>query len=98
MNSLVKIKQEMPKNHKLVIQCLIYNSYKDDFVPNDNPANLLNLAYALQRIKPNFVQIYSLARIPAEYFVYSIDEKRKREIVKYLEDIIQDKRIKIKLY
>ena len=98
IDSLVKLKQEMPKNHDLVIQCLLYNSYRDDFVPNNNPANLLNLAHALERIKPNYVQIYSIARIPAEYFVYSIDEKRKKEIVTFIEDIIQDIGVKINFY
>ena len=98
IDSLVKLKQEMPKNHDLVIQCLLYNSYRDDFVPNNNPANLLNLAHALERIKPNYVQIYSIVRVPAEYFVYSIDEKRKKEIVTFIEEIIQDIGVKINFY
>lgn len=98
IDSLVKLKQEMPKNHDLVIQCLLYNSYRDDFVPNNNPANLLNLAHALERIKPNYVQIYSIVRVPAEYFVYSIDEKRKKEIVTFIEEIIQDIEVKINFY
>ncbi len=98
IESLVKLKHEMPKNHDLVIQSLLYNSYRKDFVPNNNSANLDKLAYALERIKPNYVQIYSTARIPAEYFVYSIDEKRKKEIVTFIEEIVQDPKVIIKFY
>ena len=98
ISSLVNLREEKPVEHKLVIQSLFYNSYNDDIVPNNNNSNLDKLAQALIRIKPNLVQIYTTARIPAEYFVYSIDDTRKKEIVKYLEDKIQDKSIKIKFY
>ena len=98
IDSLVKLKNEMPKNHDLVIQCLLYNSYKDNFIPNNNSTNILNLAHALKRIKPKFVQIYSIARIPAEFFIYSIDEKRKREIVAFIEESIQDPKVNINFY
>lgn len=98
IESLVKLKKEMPENHELIIQSLLFNSYKNEFVPNDNPLNLNKLAYALKKIKPNKVQIYSIARIPAEYFVYAIDEYRKKEIVNIIEEIVQDSNIEIKYY
>lgn len=98
VNSLVKLREEKPPEHKLVIQSLFYNSYNENFVSNNNNPNLEEFAYALKRIKPDLVQIYTTARIPAEYFVYSIDDTRKKEIVKYLKDKIQDKSIKIKFY
>ena len=98
VNSLVKLREEKPPEHKLVIQSLFYNSYNENFVSNNNNPNLDKFAHALKRIKPDLVQIYTTARIPAEYYVYSIDDTRKKEIVKYLEDLIQDKSIKIKYY
>lgn len=98
IDSLVKLRSEMPDNHDLVIQSLIINSYREDFIPNNNLLNIKKLAYALKRIKPNKVQIYSTARIPAEYFVYAIDEERKKEIVKFIEEIVQDTNIQIKYY
>ena len=98
IESLVNLREEKPTDHKLVIQSLFYNSYNKDIISNNNKSNLDKFAQALKKIKPDLVQIYTTARIPAEYYVYTIDDARKREIVKYLEDIIQDKRIKIKHY
>ncbi|MEE9376485.1 MAG: hypothetical protein V3V33_00430 [Candidatus Lokiarchaeia archaeon] len=98
IESLVKLKQEMPKDHKLAIQSLIFNSYKKEFIPNNNSINILDLARALKRIKPEIIQIYSTARIPAEYFVFSIDDDRKREIAIIFKKLINDKKIEINVY
>jgi wyosine [tRNA(Phe)-imidazoG37] synthetase (radical SAM superfamily) len=98
INSLSKLKQEMPENNELVIQSLLFSSYKEDFIPNDTPSNIKNLAHAIKQIKPNKVQIYSIARIPAEYFVYAIDEERKKEITEKIEEIVQDSSIEINYY
>ncbi|TXT59768.1 MAG: hypothetical protein BAJALOKI2v1_170022 [Promethearchaeota archaeon] len=98
INSLGKLKQELKEGHKLVIQILIYNSYKEDFLANNNPSNISALADALNKIKPSVVQIYSVARIPAEYFVYSIDNQEKQKIVFKLKKLIDDNSIKVKYY
>jgi len=98
INSLAKLKQDMPKEHELAIQCLIYDSYKEDFIPNNNSKNITDIAHALKRIKPNIVQIYSTARIPAEYFVFAIDNERKREIAKLFKEIINDDKVEINIY
>ncbi|NVM36782.1 MAG: hypothetical protein HWN81_14395 [Candidatus Lokiarchaeota archaeon] len=98
VNSLVKLKQEMPENNKLAIQILIYNSYKEDFIPNNNFKNILDVAQALKKIKPDIIQIYSTARIPAEYFVFSIDDERKREIASIFKELINDDNIDINIY
>ena len=74
------------------------NNQLKDFVPNDTPSNIENLARAIKRIRPNKVQIYSVARIPAEYFVYAIDEERKKEITKIIDKIVQDTSIEINYY
>lgn len=98
IDSLVKLKEEMPKDNKLAIQCLVCNSYRDDFISNDNPTNIKKLANAIKRIKPNLVQLYSIARIPAQYYVFAIAEERKKQIVKEFKDIINDESIKINYY
>ncbi|MFX1392007.1 MAG: hypothetical protein ACFFAH_00395 [Promethearchaeota archaeon] len=98
INSIVELRKEMPKNHKLAIQCLISNSYRNDFIPNNNLENITKLAYAIKKIKPDYVQVYSVARIPAKYYVFSIDEKTKKEIVEKFKDIINDDNVEINYY
>jgi len=98
IESLIKLKREMPKGHKLAIQSLIFNSYRKEFIPNNNSRNILDLAYALKRIKPDIVQIYSNARIPAEYFVFAIADERKREIASIFKEIIDNDKTEIIIY
>ena len=98
IDSIVELKKEMPTGHRLAIQCLFYSSYREEFTSNNNVENVKKLAYAIKRIKPDLVQIYSTARIPAEYFVFAIDDERKREIIKIFNEIIQNDKIKIKYY
>lgn len=96
-DSLVKLRKDMP-DKKLAIQCLICKSHRDDFSSNDNNENINQLAYLIKRINPNIVQLYSIARIPSEYFVYAIDEERKKEIVKIFREIINNELIEINFY
>lgn len=96
-NSLTKLKKVMP-HKKLAIQCLISRSYRDDFSSNDNAENIEQIAYLIKEINPDIVQLYSIARIPSEYFVYAIDEKRKMEIVKIFREIINNELIEINYY
>ncbi|MFX1257915.1 MAG: hypothetical protein ACFFAN_08655 [Promethearchaeota archaeon] len=98
VDSIAKLRKEIPKKHKLAIQCLIYNSYREDCIPNNNPENIIKLADAIKKIKPDLVQVYSIARIPAQYYVFSIDEERKEEIVKKFEEVINDENVKVKYY
>ena len=98
IESMIKLKKEMPENNRLAIQCLIYRSYRDDFIPNDNEENIQKIAEAIKKIKPNLVQLYSIARIPAQYYVFAIDEERKQEIVKKFKEIINDETIEINYY
>ena len=98
IDSIIKLRKEMPIDHKLAIQCLIYNSYSKEFVSNNNPENIEKLAYTIKKIKPDLVQVYSVARIPAQYFVFAIDEDRKKEIVEKFKEIINDEDVKINYY
>lgn len=97
IQSLVELRKDMD-NNKLALQCLIYNSNNPDFSSNNNDTNIENLAYAIKRIEPNFVQLYSIARIPSEYYVYSTSEERKKEIVNFLKQIINKDFIEINHY
>jgi wyosine [tRNA(Phe)-imidazoG37] synthetase (radical SAM superfamily) len=96
-DSLVKLRKDMP-NKKLAIQCLISKSYREDFSSNDNNENIEQIAHLIKKINPNIVQLYSIARIPSEYFVYAIDDQRKKEIVKIFREIINNELIEINYY
>jgi len=97
VESLMKLRKDMP-DKKLAIQCLISNSYNKNFHSNNNPENIKQLAELIAKIEPDMVQLYSIARIPSEYFVYAIDEDRKREIVKILRNLINNDNIEINYY
>ena len=97
IKNLSTLSQEMGSN-SLTLQCLIYNSYREDFIPNSNQVNIKKLAIAINKIKPKAVQIYSLGRIPAEYFVYSIDEVQKDQISTIFRELIKEPSIEIIFY
>ncbi len=98
INSLAELKKEMLRENKLAIQILVFASYKDSFLPNNNSKNIQDLAFALKKIQPDIIQIYSTARIPAEYFVYAIDDEKKREIAAIFKEIINNEKIEIIVY
>ena len=95
VDSLEKLKSEMPTENKLALQCLIYNSYRNDFLSNSNLENITQLANAIKKIKPDCVQVYSIARIPANWFVFSIDEGQKKNIVQQFKNSIKNDKIDI---
>ncbi len=98
IDALAQTKKEMPKEHKFAVQCLIYRSYRNDFVSNDNAENVEKLARAIKKIKPDMVQVYSIARVPAQPFVFAIDEEKKKEIVKKMREILNNDAIEINYY
>jgi wyosine [tRNA(Phe)-imidazoG37] synthetase (radical SAM superfamily) len=95
ITSIVKLRKEMPKNHKLVLQSLLYNSYRDDFPSNAHKENIESLAHAINKIDPDLVQIYSIARSPAEYFVYALGESRITQVTDKLKNLVNNNSIKI---
>jgi wyosine [tRNA(Phe)-imidazoG37] synthetase (radical SAM superfamily) len=97
IDSLIQLRSKMISN-KLVLQCMMLNSHRKEYLPNFNTENIERLALAIKMIKPNEVQIYSLARIPAEYFVYAIDEDQKNQIRNVFNQIIDNKNIKINFF
>lgn len=98
VDSLINLRQEMPEKNKLALQILIYNSYREDFLSNNTSENISKLAQVIKKIKPNLVQIYSTARIPAEYYVFSIDDERKKEIAETFKEVTNNDNIEIKIY
>ncbi|MBY8983139.1 MAG: hypothetical protein KGD57_09335 [Candidatus Lokiarchaeota archaeon] len=98
IKSIIKLKREMPKKNSMAIQSLIYQSYKKEFISNNNEENIIQLAYAIKNIKPDYVQLYSIARIPAESYIYSVDENQLKIISKKIKTIIDDNSIIIKHY
>lgn len=95
ITSIANLRKEMPKNHKLVLQSLLYNSYRDDFPSNAHKKNIESLAHAINKIKPDLVQIYSIARSPAEYFVYALGESRITQVTDKLKNLVNDDSINI---
>ena len=94
----LSILRRLMRQKKFGIQCLIYNSYRKDFNSNNNETNINSLGNAIRKINPDTVQIYSIARIPSEYYVYAISEQRKKSIVKTLKDIVNNEAIEINYY
>ena len=95
--NLVKLSREIGPN-TLILQCLIYNSYRKEFTPNCNDENIRNLAIAINKIKPNKVQVYSIGRIPSEYFVFSVDKSIMDRISKIFKELVKDSQIEINFY
>jgi len=68
---LVALKQELPPGHKLAIQTLIFttrDNLKGKFREIDIPAWIERII----AVQPHIVQLYSVARIPAEPFVMAV--------------------------
>jgi len=97
IDSLTEIRKEKSDKTELALQTLLYNSYDKSEGNNSNQRNIKSLVKAIRKIKPNIVQIYSIARIPAEPFVYSIDDEKK-DIAEKLRKIINDDSIKIDIF
>ncbi|MBD3340050.1 MAG: radical SAM protein [Candidatus Lokiarchaeota archaeon] len=97
VDSLVKLRNSLPEQHKLAIQSLIFNSYKKGY-SNESEDYIWELGQAINEIEPDMVQLYSIARIPAEYYVYSIGEQEKMEIIKQIKDSIGSKKIKVEFF
>ena len=77
---------------------MIYNSYRKDFNPNCSEENIRNLAIAINKIKPNKVQIYSIGRIPSEYYVFSVDKSIMDRISKIFKELVEDSSTEINFY
>jgi len=93
--SIAKLRSQMPQGNELILQCLLYSSYRDTFQSNANKGNIEALADAINQIKPDGVQIYSIARAPAEYYVYALDKSRLEQIATQLKKLTNLKKLDI---
>ena len=98
IDSIALLRKEMSETTKLAIQCLIYQSNRREFESNNNMDNIISVAHAIKKINPHIVQLYSIARMPAQYYVYTIDDRRKQEIVELFKSIINNDLVEIQYY
>jgi wyosine [tRNA(Phe)-imidazoG37] synthetase (radical SAM superfamily) len=77
---------------------LLFNSLNPRIPSNVENLNLSALAEAYDKIKPHIVQIYTLAREPAEKGIYALSQKEKANIRHFLDENVKDKNIVINIY
>lgn len=85
IENIALLREEMrayPAN-KLAIQTLLFKSMNPSIPSNLNDENLEALAKSYEFIKPHIVQIYSVARDPAETGIYAISAKDKEDLREY---------------
>lgn len=94
------LREELNKHpkHKLAIQTLLFNSLNPNIPSNIKNANLNALAKAYEKIKPHVVQIYTVAREPAEKGIYALSQKEKNNVRHFLDKNVKDKNIEINIY
>ncbi|MEX2684607.1 MAG: hypothetical protein Q6373_023755 [Candidatus Sigynarchaeota archaeon] len=92
--------QEIRKNpsHQLAIQTLLFKSMNPGTPSNMDEENLAALADAYDRIEPHVVQIYSVARDPAENGIYAFSAKDKERLRQFFEQHVKRKNIDIRIY
>ena len=99
VENLVKMKQEIKKypSHQLAIQTLIFKSMGSTFPSNMTSANLDRLANHYNRIEPDIVQVYTVAREPAEKGIHAISFKEKEQLSVFFNEKLKGK-IEVKVY
>ncbi len=75
INNLRLLKTEMKKNSKLYIQCLLFKVQGSTSInSNARGDNVVEIANAINKIQPDLVQVYSVAREPAEPSVIKLSK------------------------
>ncbi|HME51602.1 MAG TPA: hypothetical protein VKM55_05250 [Candidatus Lokiarchaeia archaeon] len=100
IENIALLREEMqayPAN-KLAIQTLLFKSMNPSIPSNLNEENLEALAKAYDYIRPNIVQIYSVARDPAEAGIYAISAKDKEDLKEYFSQHVNATEIDIRIY
>ncbi|MBD3197367.1 MAG: radical SAM protein [Candidatus Lokiarchaeota archaeon] len=98
IDSLAKLKKELSEDHKLAIQCLIYESHDETTSSNHNDNNINSIAVAFKKIKPDIIQLYSIARIPNEYYVFATNMSELNKIRLKLEKILNNEDTEIYVF
>lgn len=73
---LRKLGERMERGNRLALQCLFFSSRSPHFRGNGPAGELGAWVARVARIKPDLVQIYSVARQPAEPFVFATPKQR----------------------
>ncbi|MHA1733889.1 MAG: radical SAM protein [Promethearchaeota archaeon] len=80
VKGLTSLKSEVEAPHQLALQSLFFSSSNPKVVGNDQPASVAAWASQVERISPYMVQIYTIAREPAEKFVRALSKQKLNEI------------------
>lgn len=99
VENLVKLKQEIKKypTHQLAIQTLLFKSLGGTFPSNMTPTNLDRLANHYNHIVPDIVQVYTVAREPAEKGIHAISFKEKEQLSMFFKGKLK-RSIEVKVY
>ncbi len=98
IESLALLSRELTSGHQLTLQCLFYNSYRTDIRSNYNDENVQALIAAIKKINPSNVQIYTIARIPAEPHVYSLGQEELKELTETMRNAVNNDKIRIEYF
>ncbi|MBD3185541.1 hypothetical protein GF325_01835 [Candidatus Bathyarchaeota archaeon] len=97
IENIQQLRNEMECGCRLALQTLILSS-RDSSIPKNTQLNHLNeLVMAYNNIKPDFVQLYTIAREPAEKSVIAVQRDERKRIGEFLQ-IRDDDSIEIKVY
>nr|MDO8108982.1 hypothetical protein [Candidatus Sigynarchaeota archaeon] len=100
IKNIALLREEM-KSHapnRLAIQTLLFKSMNPAIPSNMTGENLKALSEAYDFIKPDIVQVYTVARDPAETGIYAISAKDKDELRQYFQAHVKAKEIDIRIY
>ncbi len=84
--------------HQLAIQTLLFKSMNPATPSNMDEQNLAALAEAYDRIDPHVVQVYTVARDPAENGIYAISAKDKEYLREFFKQHVKRKDIDFRIY
>ncbi|MBN2152591.1 MAG: hypothetical protein JW839_14150, partial [Candidatus Lokiarchaeota archaeon] len=91
IENLALLKQEIQgcPPHQLAIQTLLFKSMNPSIPSNMDEQNIAALAEAYGRIGPHVVQVYTVARDPAENGIYAISAKDKEYLRQFFKQHVK---------
>nr|MDO8083223.1 hypothetical protein [Candidatus Sigynarchaeum springense] len=100
IENIVLLRQEIQEypSHQLAIQTLLFKSMNPAIPSNMDEQNLTALAEAYDCIDPHVVQIYSVARDPAENGIYAFSTKDKEYLRQFFEQHVKRENIDVRIY
>lgn len=98
---LATLKEKMSEinpDGTLAIQTLVFNSSDSRFPSNATEGAVEDLIAAYKRIKPHFIQVYTVARQPAEKGIYAISASQKENLAGKLTRALDPVKIPFRIY